>query len=233
VVEEDDSKKKAPPQGTVRPTLDVSLEQEPSPDTEPNVYEPSESSGESQGVNAQTGKNKRYRDPLQGLRLYYANRDLGEGLKAYYAKRRHRMTNFDITKRPTPYPVTNRSSLFYCRNYVVEPHLTHFLAWKGEESTSWWKALQGTCTYYRSPDGIIYRSKVDCFRAKYQYDLRPAGTSLVGNTTREDVLDELETNNLDSPVNSELDNFLNCHLDANGGRLGNADIAALEKECGL
>jgi len=101
--------------------------------------------------------------------------------------------------------------------YVVDENLTQFLGWKGDESTSWWKTEQKKCPYWRSPDGTVYRSERDCFRAKYQHDL-----------PREEDLHE----QLSSPTNSELEAALGDDFAENGGRLGEAE-AALQKACGF
>jgi hypothetical protein len=208
------------------PTDDVAA------DTEADVDGPRESNEESQGANAQ--------NHFPSVMLY---RTYMNNIFTKYQEKRpgRRMPRFRITKPPNPYPITKQSPLFNLKRkrptdctYVVDENLTQFLGWKGDESTSWWKTEQKKCPYWRSPDGTVYRSERDCFRAKYQHDLPPADAPLAGNTTREeDVHDEWDTKQLYSPTNSELEHALENDLAANGGRLGSPELAALQKECGF
>ena len=192
------------------PTDDVAA------DTEADVDGPRESNEESQGANAQNHS--------LSVMLYHTYMN---NLVTKYQEKRpgRRMPSFSITKLPNPYHVTEQSPLFNLKPkrptdcvYVVDENLTQFLGWNGDESTSWWKTKQNKCPYWRSPDGTLYRSERDCFRAKYQHDL-----------PREEDLHE----QLSSPTLSELDGFLDSQVGANGDGLGKGDIAALQEECGL
>ena len=200
------------------PTDDVAA------DTEADVDGPRESNEESQGANAQNHS--------LSVMLYHTYMN---NLVTKYQEKRpgRRMPSFSITKLPNPYHVTEQSPLFNLKRkrptdctYVVDENLTQFLGWNGDESTSWWKTKQNKCPYWRSPDGTLYRSERDCFRAKYQHDLPSADAPLAGNTTREeDALKELDTKSLTSPTNSELEHALENDF--------SAELAALQKECGF
>jgi hypothetical protein len=200
------------------PTDDVAA------DTEADVDGPRESNEESQGANAQN----------HSLRVKLYHTYMNNLFTEYQEKRPgRRMPSFDIAKLPTPYDVTEQSPLFSLKPkrptdcvYVVDENVTQFLGWNGDESTSWWKTKQNKCPYWRSPDGTLYRSERDCFRAKYQHDLPSADAPLAGNTTREeDALKELDTKSLTSPTNSELEHALENDF--------SAELAALQKECGF
>jgi hypothetical protein len=200
------------------PTDDVAA------DTEADVDGPRESNEESQGANAQN----------HSLRVKLYHTYMNNLFTKYQEKRPgRRMPSFDIAKLPTPYDVTEQSPLFSLKAkrptdcvYVVDENVTQFLGWNGDESTSWWKTKQNKCPYWRSPDGTLYRSERDCFRAKYQHDLPSADAPLAGNTTREeDALKELDTKSLTSPTNSELEHALENDF--------SAELAALQKECGF
>ena len=200
------------------PTDDVAA------DTEADVDGPRESNEESQGANAQNHS--------LSVKLYHTYMN---NLVTKYQEKRpgRRMPSFSITKLPNPYHVTEQSPLFNLKPkrptdcvYVVDENVTQFLGWNGDESTSWWKTKQNKCPYWRSPDGTLYRSERDCFRAKYQHDLPSADAPLAGNTTREeDALKELDTKSLTSPTNSELEHALENDF--------SAELAALQKECGF
>jgi hypothetical protein len=195
-------------------------------DTEAGVDGPRESNEESQGANAQNHSLsvKLFHTYMNNLFTKYQETRLLE------RPGRRISTSFSFTKSPNPYPMTNQSPLFHLKPtrptdciYKVDELMTKFLGWTGKESTNWWKTEQVSANnkispYWRSPDGTVYRSERDCFRAKYQHDL-----------PREEDLHE----QLSSPTLSELDGFLDSQVGANGDGLGKGDIAALQEECGL
>ena len=194
-------------------------------DTEAGVDGPRESNEESEGANAPKHFScvMLYNTHMKGIFKKYQEMRLLE-------RPGRRISSFSFAKSPNPYPITKQSPLFNLEPkrptdciYEVDELMTKFLGWKGDESTSWWKTEQVSANkknspYWRSPDGTVYRSERDCFRAKYQHDL-----------PREEDLHE----QLSSPTLSELDGFLDSQVGANGDGLGKGDIAALQEECGL
>jgi hypothetical protein len=194
-------------------------------DTEAGVDGPRESNEESQGANAQNHSLsvKLFHTYMNNLFTKYQETRLLE------RPGRRISTSFSFAKSPNPYPMTKQSPLFHLEPtrptdciYEVDELMTKFLGWKGDESTNWWKTEQVSANkknspYWRSPDGTVYRSERDCFRAKYQHDL-----------PREEDLHE----QLSSPTNSELEAALGDDFAENGGRLGEAE-AALQKACGF
>ena len=198
-------------------------------DTEAGVDGPRESNEESEGANAPKHFScvMLYNTHMKGIFKKYQEMRLLE------RPGRRISTSFSFAKSPNPYPMTKQSPLLHLEPtrptdciYEVDELMTKFLGWKGDESTSWWKTKQNKCPYWRSPDGTLYRSERDCFRAKYQHDLPSADAPLAGNTTREeDALKELDTKSLTSPTNSELEHALENDF--------SAELAALQKECGF
>jgi hypothetical protein len=60
------------------------------------------------------------------------------------------------------------------KTFTVHHELTDAAGWRGSESSAWSIYWYSNKPYYRSPDGDVYRSLVDCRRAHYQKQLHQA-----------------------------------------------------------
>ena len=79
-----------------------------------------------------------------------------------------RSINFDLSIEPHPVHPGPSAKLNELGTFTPHPELTLRIGWIGKESANWstYKPTAKTF-YYRSPDGLVYRSLIDCRRAHY------------------------------------------------------------------
>ena len=79
-----------------------------------------------------------------------------------------RSINFDLSIEPHPVHSGSSAKLNELGTFTPHPELTLRIGWIGKESANWstYKPTAKTF-YYRSPDGLVYRSLIDCRRAHY------------------------------------------------------------------
>ena len=79
-----------------------------------------------------------------------------------------RSINFDLSIEPHPVHSGSSAKLNVLGTFTPHPELTLRIGWIGKESANWstYKPTAKTF-YYRSPDGLVYRSLIDCRRAHY------------------------------------------------------------------
>ena len=73
-----------------------------------------------------------------------------------------------------PKPMENLSphnKLSDPQTFTFDAELTNNAGWRGRESSKWSVYRRGYRSYFRSPDGEVYRSLVDCRRAHYRQQL--------------------------------------------------------------
>ena len=57
------------------------------------------------------------------------------------------------------------------QTFTFDAELTNNAGWRGRESSKWSVYRRGSRSYFRSPDGEVYRSLIDCRRAHYRQQL--------------------------------------------------------------
>jgi len=79
-----------------------------------------------------------------------------------------RSINLDLSIEPHPVHPGPSAKLNELGTFTPHPELTLRIGWIGKESANWstYKPTAKTF-YYRSPDGLVYRSLIDCRRAHY------------------------------------------------------------------
>jgi hypothetical protein len=73
-----------------------------------------------------------------------------------------------------PKPMENLSphnKLSDPQTFTFDAELTNNAGWRGRESSKWSVYRRGYRSYFRSPDGEVYRSLIDCRRAHYRQQL--------------------------------------------------------------
>jgi len=75
---------------------------------------------------------------------------------------------------PKPMKIGAKNRLSNPKTFTVHHELSSHAGWRGSESSGWsvyWHGNSANKPYYRSPDGEVYRSLVDCRRAHYRQQL--------------------------------------------------------------
>ena len=78
-----------------------------------------------------------------------------------------RSFNLDLSKEPRPVRLGPSAKLSELGTFTRHPELTLRIGWFGKESNDWSTFQTAKTLYYRSPDGLVYRSLIDCRRAHY------------------------------------------------------------------
>jgi hypothetical protein len=75
---------------------------------------------------------------------------------------------------PKPMKIGAKNRLSDPKTFTYDHELSSHAGWRGSESSGWsvyWHGNSANKPYYRSPDGEVYRSLVDCRRAHYRQQL--------------------------------------------------------------
>jgi len=72
---------------------------------------------------------------------------------------------------PKPMKIGPKNRLSNRNTFTVDTELTRNGGWHGSESSQWSVYWHSNKPYYRSPDGEVYRSLIDCRRAHYRQQL--------------------------------------------------------------
>ena len=72
---------------------------------------------------------------------------------------------------PKPMKIGPKNRLSNRNTFTIDTELTRNGGWHGSESSQWSVYWHSNKPYYRSPDGEVYRSLIDCRRAHYRQQL--------------------------------------------------------------
>ena len=72
---------------------------------------------------------------------------------------------------PKPMKIGSKNRLSDPKTFTYDHELSSHAGWRGSESSKWSVYWHSNKPYYRSPDGEVYRSLIDCRRAHYRQQL--------------------------------------------------------------